>query len=71
MKNKVGLGFTFCTVHRFAGLINGRSFAEPYLGTAFSLGRCCTRASDLAAQTRLENNQASYEWAGTVIRLRL
>ena len=31
--------------------------AEPYLGTAFSLGPCCTRAPDLAAQSRLENKQ--------------
>ena len=32
--------------------------AEPYHGTAFSLGRSCTRAPDLAAQIRLENKQA-------------
>ena len=31
---------------------------EPYFGTAFSLGRCCTRAPDLAAQSRQENKQA-------------
>ena len=32
--------------------------AEPYLGTALSLGRCCTRAPDLDAQSRLEKKQA-------------
>ena len=58
MKNKVGLGFAFCTVHRFAGLIHGRSLLSGIFGSAFSLGRCCTRAPDLAAQTRLENKQA-------------
>ena len=30
--------------------------AEPYIGTAFSLGRCYTRAPDLA-QSRVENKQ--------------
>ena len=32
MKNFVGLGFTFCTVHRFAGLIHGRSLLSRILG---------------------------------------
>ena len=32
MKNKVGLGLTFCTVHRFAGLFHGRSLLSRILG---------------------------------------
>ena len=32
MKNKVGLGFAFCTVHWFAGLIYGRSLLSRILG---------------------------------------
>ena len=40
------------------GVDSWEILAEPYLGTVFSLGRCCTRAPDLAAQSGLENKQA-------------
>ena len=53
MKNKVGLGFTFCTVHRFAGLIHGRSLLSRILGLLL-----VWEGTVLAAQSRLENKQA-------------
>ena len=59
MKNKVGLGFTFCTVHRFAGLIHGRSLLNRILGLLLVWeGAVLGLLISVPKQGRLENKQA-------------